>query len=90
MLGNNICDNDERPREVEEEEAKKFCEDKDIMWGGEIYIKNCSVEQLNEIIINSWKAYVQKFGIKEISATKKIEGSKWIKKKKKKKISDIC
>ena len=90
LLGNNLNDNDER-REVDEEEAKKFCEDKDIMWGGEIYIKIISVEQLNEIVINAWKAYVQKFGIKdEISSIKKIESSKYISKKKKKKIANNC
>ena len=90
LLGNNLNDNDER-REVDEEEAKKFCEDKDIMWGGEIYIKIISVEQLNEIVINAWKAYVQKFGIKdEISSIKKIESSKYKSKKKKKKIANNC
>ena len=92
LLGNNLNDNDEGlGREVEEEEAKKFCEDKDIIWGGEIYIRNISVEQLTEIVINAWKAYVQKFGIKEeISSIKKIESSKYISKKKKKKIAKNC
>ena len=49
-------------REVEEEEAKQFCEYKGIMWGGEICIKNYSAEQSTEILLNSWKAYVKKFG----------------------------
>ena len=91
LLGNNIKDDIDR-REVEEEEAKQFCEDKGIMWGGEICIKNYSAEQSTEILLNSWKAYVKKFGLKdEISSTTKIECSKWkTRKKKKKKIADVC
>ena len=90
LLGNNIKDDIDR-REVEEEEAKQFCEDKGIMWGGEICIKNYSAEQSTEILLNSWKAYVKKFGLKdEISSTTKIECSKWTRKKKKKKIANIC
>ena len=90
LLGNNINDDINR-REVAEEEAKQFCEDKDIMWGGEICIKNYSAEQSTEILLNSWKAYVKKFGLKdEISSTTKIECSKWTRKKKKKKIADVC
>ena len=89
LLGNNIKDDIDR-REVEEE-AKQFCEDKGIMWGGEICIKNYSAEQSTEILLNSWKAYVKKFGLKdEISSTTKIECSKWTRKKKKKKIADVC
>ena len=62
------------------------------MWGGEICIKNYSVEQLTEILLNSLKAYVKKFGLKdEISSTTKIECSKWTtRKKKKKRIADVC
>ena len=90
LLGNNINDDIDR-REVAEEEAKQFCEDKDIMWGGEICVKNYSAEQSTEILLNSWKAYVKKFGLKdEISSTTKIECSKWTRKKKKKKIADVC
>ena len=90
LLGNNINDDINR-REVAEEEAKQFCEDKGIMWGGEICIKNYSAEQSTEILLNSWKAYVKKFGLKdEISSTTKIECSKWTRKKKKKKIADVC
>ena len=90
LLGNNINDDINR-REVAEEEAKQFCENKGIMWGGEICIKNYSAEQSTEILLNSWKAYVKKFGLKdEISSTTKIECSKWTSKKKKKKIANIC
>ena len=90
LLGNNIKDDIDK-REVEEEEAKQFCEYKGIMWGGEICIKNYSAEQSTEILLNSWKAYVKKFGLKdEISSTTKIECSKWTRKKKKKKIADVC
>ena len=91
LLGNNIKDDIDR-REVEEEEAKQFCEDKGIMWGGEICIKNYSAEQSTEILLNSWKAYIKKFGLKdEISSTTKIECSKWTtRKKKKKRIADVC
>ena len=91
LFGNkvDVVDSEQRPREVEEEEAQKFCEDKGIMWGGELSILNSSTEKLTEIILNCWKEYVQKFGIKdEILEQVKMKGSKYINKKKKKK--GIC
>ena len=44
LLGNRLelVENDERPRQVEEEEARKLCEDKDINWGGELSFKELS------------------------------------------------
>jgi small GTP-binding protein len=86
LLGNKIdfVENDEKPREVEEEEAQKLCENNDILWSGECSVKNFSVEELNEVFIKSWREFVKKFGIKsEISSQNRIEGSKYVKKKKK-------
>ena len=87
LFGNklDVVTSEEKPREVEEEEAQKLCDDKVIIWGGEISVKDFTVEQLTELLINSWKDHVQKFGLKtEISSQKKVEGSKYIKQKKKK------
>ena len=92
LFGNKIdlIVNNEKPRDVEENEALKLCKDNNIKWGGEKSILNSSKEELNEIILNNWKDYVQKFGIKdEIFFQKKMEGEKYIKKQKKKK-NRIC
>ena len=86
LLGNKLdfVENDEKPRQVEEEEAQKLCDDKDIIWGGECSVKNFSAEEMTEVFIKSWRAFVQKFGIKnELSSQNRIEGSKYEKKKKK-------
>ena len=88
LLGNKVdlVESEEKPREIEEEEVQKFCEDKGIKWGGELSILNSSTEKLTEMILNCWKEYVQKFGIKdEIPIQVKMEGTKYISKKKKKK-----
>ena len=91
LFGNKVdlIDNKEKPREVEEEEAMKLCEDNNIIWGGEKSFLNSSKDQLTEMILNCWKDYVHKFGIKEeIILQKKIEGEKFYRTKKKKK--NIC
>ena len=89
LFGNKVdlIDNKEKPREVEEEEAMKLCEDNNIIWGGEKSFLNSSKDQLTEMILNCWKDYVHKFGIKEeILLQKKMEGEKFYRKKKKKNI----
>ena len=86
LLGNKLdfVENDEKPRQVEEEEAHKLCDDKDIIWGGECSVKNFSAEEMTEVFMKSWREFVQKFGIKnELSSQNRIEGSKYEKKKKK-------
>ena len=86
LFGNklDVATSKEELRKVEEEEADKLCEDKSIKWGQEISVKEFSVEQLNELLINAWKEHVKKFGLKtEISSQNKMEGAKWVKKKKK-------
>ena len=86
LFGNklDVVQSNENLREVEEEEADKLCEDKSIKWGQEISVKESSEEQLNDLLINAWKEHVQKFGLKtEISSQNKMEGAKWVKKKKK-------
>ena len=88
LFGNklDIVNSEEKPREIEEEEAEKLCHDKGIKWGGECSVKEYSVEKLTEILINSWKIHVQNFGIKtEISSQNKMAGSKYISKNKPKK-----
>ena len=87
LLGNRLelVENDERPRQVEEEEARKLCEDKDINWGGELSFIKLSSEELKEVLINSWKIFVKKFGTKpEITSITTLQGAKYVKKKKKK------
>ena len=51
---------------IEEEEAKKFCEEKNIIWGGEISVKNFTREELREKL----EEYVKKLYLK-IGETKK-------------------
>ena len=87
LFGNklDVVESGEKQREVEEDEADKLCEDKSIKWGGEISVKESSVEDLNEILLKAWRDYVQKFGLKtEISSQNRMEGAKWVRKKKKK------
>jgi small GTP-binding protein len=86
LLGNklDLVTNGEKQREVEEEEASKLCSDKDIYWGGECSVKDFSVEELNDILITTWKNYVEKFGPKEaVTSQKRMSGSQYIKKPKK-------
>ena len=72
-------------RQIEEEEARKLCEDKGINWGGELSFIKLSSEELKEVLINSWKIFVIKFGTKpEITSITKLQGLKYVKKKKKK------
>ena len=76
-----IVENGIKDREVEEEDAEKLCSEKEIDWGGECSAKSFSPQDLKEILINTWKNYVEKFGIKEeISGQKRMEGSKYKKK----------
>ena len=87
LLGNkkDIVENGIKDREVEEEDAEKLCSEKEIDWGGECSAKSFSPGDLKEILINTWKNYVEKFGIKEeISGQRKMEGSQYKKRTKKK------
>ena len=69
LLGNKLDlaneDGDGNKREVTEEEAESICEEKSIYWGGECSCKTFTQEQLNEILLKSFKKYVENFGIKE-------------------------
>ena len=87
LLGNKLelVENNEKVRQIEEEEARKLCEDKGINWGGELSFIKLSSEELKEVLINSWKIFVKKFGTKpEITSITKLQGLKYVKKKKKK------
>ena len=86
LFGNKIdfVNSGEKPREVETEEAEQLCEERDIIWGGEISVKDLSPQELNAQFIKTWKIYVSKFGIKEqISEQKLKSGSQYVKRKKK-------
>ena len=69
---------------IEEEEAKKFCEEKNIIWGGEISVKCFTPEELGEKL----EEYVKKMYLK-IGETKKPK-EKVIKKEAMKKIKKKC
>ena len=87
LLGNKLelVENNEKVRQIEEEEARKLCEDKGINWGGELSFIKLSSEELKEVLINSWKIFVKKFGTKsEITSITTLQGLKYVKKKKKK------
>ena len=82
LLGNhlNLVEEDPTKREVTKEEAESFCEDTGIYWAGECNLKGFSQNQLTDMILNIWKKYVEKCGIKE--AKIKLE-QKLLKKKNK-------
>ena len=85
LLGNklDLVESDEKKREVQEEEAENICIEKEIFWAGECSVKNFTVQQLNDILIKTWKNYIEKFGIKEeITSQMKMSGTKYKKKKK--------
>ena len=66
LLGNKLdLAEDNEKREVKEEDAENFCEDKSIYWGGECSCKTFSQEKLNEILLKSFKKYAENFGVKE-------------------------
>ena len=86
LFGNKLdfVNSGEKPREVGTDEAEQLCDDKEIIWGGEISVKDLSQEELNEQFIKTWKIFISKFGIKEkISEQKHLAGSKYVKRKKK-------
>ena len=82
LLGNHLdlVEEDQTKREVTKEEVKSLCEDFGIYWAGECNLKSFSQNQLTDMLLNIWKKYVEKFGIKE--APIKIE-PKLMKKKNK-------
>ena len=87
LLGNklDLVENGLKSREVEEEEAEKICSDKEIFWAGECSVKDFTPKELTNILINTWKNYVDKFGIKEeVKTQMKMKGMKYQKRQKKK------
>ena len=86
LIGNklDLVDSGIKPREVEEEEAEKICQDKEINWLGECSVKDFTPKELTDIIITTWKNYVGKFGLKgEIKSQMKMKGTQYKKKTKK-------
>ena len=91
LLGNkkDIVEAGLKDREVQEDDAEKLCNEKNIEWGGECSAKTCTTEELKDILIKTWKNYIDKFGIKEeISGQRRMEGSQYKKKVVKK--SNFC
>ena len=85
LIGNkaDLVENGEKEREVKEEEATKMCSDKEIYWAGECSVKDFSVQELNDILVTTWKNYVEKCGLKaEISTQNEMKGIKFVKKPK--------
>ena len=70
-------------REISEDEAKKKCEEYNLLWGGEINIKTISINELLELFKGYVKKVYEKVGIKPIkkSVVKKITEKKKKRKK---------
>ena len=86
LLGNklDLVESGLKPREVEEEEAEKICNEKEIYWAGECSVKDFTTKELTDILITTWKNYVEKFGLKEvIKSQMKMKGMQYKKKTKK-------
>ena len=71
LIGNKLDLVTENPdmRQVEESEAKEFCENKKLLWGGECSAKDFTDEKLNEI----FKKYVEEIHKKVGDVFKKEE-----------------
>ena len=64
LIGNKIdlANKDNQKREVTEEEAKIICEKFDLIWGGEISVRDISCEELNELFQSYVKQIYDKVG----------------------------
>ena len=53
LIGNNLnhTEEEEKRREVEEKEAESICKECGIYWAGECKLKDCSQNDLNDILI---------------------------------------
>ena len=90
LIGNklDLVESNIKSREVEEEEAEKICNDKEIYWAGECSVKDFTPKELTDILITTWKNYVEKFGIKDkVKTQMKMKGMQYKKKTKK---TGIC
>jgi len=79
---NNLNENDGKKREISEEEAKKKCEEYNLLWGREINIKTINYNELLELFKGFVKKIYEKVGIK--TKIKKYVVIKKISEKKKK------
>ena len=79
---NNLNEDEGKVREISEDEAKKKCEEYNILWGGEINIKTIGINELLELFKGYVKKVYEKVGIKPI---KKQDVKKIPEKKKKRK-----
>ena len=71
-------------RDVEESEAKKFCSDNKLLWGGECSAKDYNADKLKEI----FKSYIEEMFIKVGEKSKQSEGT--LKKEKSQKKKGCC
>ena len=82
LIGNksDLIDNEFKEREVTEEEAKKACEEYNMIWGGEISIRDIMFNELQDVMEKLVRYIYDKIGVKE----DKNKGNKKIGKYKKK------
>ena len=83
LLGNkSLLNDDNRNKEVYEDEAKEFCTKNCMIWGGEINFKLIKLNELKLLFENYVKQIYDKIGEKKIDTIKIIKGKKYEKKKK--------
>ena len=82
LIGNRLDLVEENPddRKVTEEEAKKMCEEYNMIWGGELNLKSISFEELNNLFKNYVREVYKRVGdkkeCKQELKLKKIKKSK--------------
>ena len=85
LIGNktDLIGVDDYVREVKEEEAETFCNEKSLVWGGETTVKNIEFNELEELFKNYVKMIYDKVGEKIVKkqVTKKMDSYKKKKKK---------
>ncbi len=85
LIGNktDLIGVDDYVREVTEEEAETFCNEKSLVWGGETTVKNIEFNELEELFKNYVKMIYDKVGEKIVKkqVTKKMDSYKKKKKK---------
>ena len=85
LLGNKIdlINNQEKTREITIEEAKKICEANNLVWGGEVSVKDFEVEKFNVLVKDFVEKLYKKIGDKSNNAqvSKKLGSAKKKKKR---------
>ena len=80
LIGNKVdlIGVDDYVREVNEDEAKNFCEEYCLIWGGETSVKNIQMQELENLFKNCVKYIYDKVGEKKIikQVSKKMDSYK--------------